>query len=230
VILSSSFLRSRSENVSKSNRTNAEKTPAIQIFHVFLLFSPFLHLSFCVCVSHSWSIHSEFISALLFSFWSQKFHLTTLSLANIIVRNVSYEGMDKYNTDGGKVKHSEVNPLQVPLCPSQIPHILAHCWALASHTTWHVVQPPPFSPFNSMFVFPFLCLCIHSFLLWFISHVIPSFRSHFHLSPLLSERPLRTQSEDVELGSSEALKFGIVCYSILCPGCIPFPATTPSFL
>jgi len=41
---------------------------------------------------------------------------------------------------------------------------------------------------------------------------------------------MNTTRADVELGSSDALKFGTVCYSILCPGCIPLLATNPSFL
>jgi hypothetical protein len=190
VILISTF--SKWKCVKKQQNKRGENPGDANISRFSFVF-PFL-ASFVLCLCVSFLIYSLWIySCTSFFLLILNFHLTALSVANIIVRNVGYEGIDKYNTDGGKVKHSEVNPVQVPLCPPQIPHILAHCWVLASHTTWHIVQPPPFSIFNSVFIFPFPCLYNHSFLLWFISHSIPSFRSHFHLSPLLSERSLWTQ-------------------------------------
>jgi hypothetical protein len=58
-------------------------------------------------------------------------YLTTLPLANILLRNVSCEGMDVYDTDSGKCSIRKLTLSKRQLCPTQIPHILAHCWALA---------------------------------------------------------------------------------------------------
>ena len=156
-------------------------------------------------------------------------YLPTLSLAKIIPRNVSYEGMDVYDTDGGKVKHSEVSKCHFAYHKSHIYLPAADPWPHTPPDTWYSLLLS--HPLILCLFFHFLVYIFTPFLLWFINHAIPSFRSHFRLSPLLSEHPLWTQrSADFELGSSEALKFGTVWYSILCAGCISFLATTPPFL